>query len=242
MVKYPRYKLMQRYRKMPRAEYSRKEEVTITDDRIQLALLTDKPLGRFKIGTETIPVILIPTYWNKDTERYELGRNPVEDIREWGGMDQTPMDLLTELQNIMTKQDTGNDLLNDLHNALYSIGSDQIQVRLASSGIYLGVNQNNGYNVVYSNLVGADETIAQEVLLDTIASKLLEIYAKATASTTFHLDVSPDNSYWITDYVVWSGVTEVKETMWCGFRYVKLRSDAGGVAGDTVDLVISAKP
>jgi len=88
---------------------------------------------------------------------------------------------------------------------------------------------------------GLDETSPQSITLDSKGKRLLEIYGKATASTTFRLDCSPDNVYWITDYKVYSAIAEVKDTLWNGFRYVRLRSDAAGVAGDTVDLVLSAK-
>lgn len=86
-----------------------------------------------------------------------------------------------------------------------------------------------------------DETSSQSITLDTKGYTLLEIYAKATTATNFHLDVSPDNTTWINDYYTWEDTTEVKETMWNGFRYVRLRSDAGGSSGDTVDLFLSAK-
>mgnify|MGYP001626290506 CR=1 FL=1 len=94
---------------------------------------------------------------------------------------------------------------------------------------------------VYVQLFGADETAAQSVTLDSKGHKLLEVYGCASASTTFHLDVSNDNVNWIADYKVYSAVTSVKETLWNGFRYVRFKSDAAGVAGDTVDLVLAAK-
>jgi len=88
---------------------------------------------------------------------------------------------------------------------------------------------------------GLDETSPQSITLDSKGKRLLEIYGKATTATNFRLDTSPDNVYWISDYKVYSGVTEAKDTLWNGFRYVRLRSDAAGVSGDTVDLVLSAK-
>jgi len=88
---------------------------------------------------------------------------------------------------------------------------------------------------------GLDETSPQSITLDSKGKRLLELYGKASASTNFRLDCSPDNGYWITDYKIYSAVTEAKDTRWNGFRYVRLRSDAAGVAGDTVDLVLSAK-
>ena len=95
--------------------------------------------------------------------------------------------------------------------------------------------------VVEKHATGLDETVDQSIELDTKGHKLLEVYAKATTATDFKLDVSPDNSTWIEGYLVWSSTTEVKETLWNGFRYVRLRSAAAGSAGDTVDLFLSAK-
>ena len=95
--------------------------------------------------------------------------------------------------------------------------------------------------VVENHGTGLDETVDQEISLDTKGHKLLEVYAKASAATTFYLDVSPDNVTWIEGYLSWSSVTEVKETLWNGFRYVRLRSAAAGASGDTVDLFLSAK-
>jgi len=94
---------------------------------------------------------------------------------------------------------------------------------------------------VYTQLIEADETTAQSVVLDTKGFKILEIYAKADAATTFHLDVSNDGTNWINDYDVKSGVTEWKDTMWNGFRFVRLRSDAAGSSGNKVTLILAAK-
>jgi len=94
---------------------------------------------------------------------------------------------------------------------------------------------------VYSQSFNLDETAAQTITLDTKGHKLLEVYCRASTATTFRLDVSNDNVTWITDYTVWSTVTVVKATEWNGFRYTRLKSDAAGAAGDTVDLVLAAK-
>jgi len=93
---------------------------------------------------------------------------------------------------------------------------------------------------VYSQTIGVDETIAQSITLDTRGKILLEVYAKADALTTFHLDVSTDNTNWISDYKTYTG-TLVQDTLWNGFRYVRLRSDAAGVSGNKVTLILSAK-
>ena len=96
-------------------------------------------------------------------------------------------------------------------------------------------------SVYYAQLIGANETVAQSVTLDTKEKKLLEVYAKADASTTFHLDVSTDNTNWINDVKTYSGVTLATDTLWNGFQYVRLRSDAAGVAGNKVTLILTAK-
>ena len=93
-----------------------------------------------------------------------------------------------------------------------------------------------------AELRDADETVAQELTLDTEGNKLLEIYVKATASTNIYLDVSTDNASWVEGYDAWLSVTEVKETYWNGFRYVRLRSDPAGASGDTVTMILSSKP
>ena len=83
------------------------------------------------------------------------------------------------------------------------------------------------------------------VELDTEGLKLLEIYGLSHASgmaTQWRLDVSPDDSLWITDYATYASGTEVKDTLWCGFRYVRLRADPAGASGNTAVLVLSAKP
>jgi len=88
---------------------------------------------------------------------------------------------------------------------------------------------------------GLDETVAQTITFDSKGKRLLEVYGRASTATTFRLDVSPDNIYWVADSKVYSAVTEVKDTLWNGFQHLRFRSDAAGVAGDTVDLVMSAK-
>jgi len=94
---------------------------------------------------------------------------------------------------------------------------------------------------VYTQAFNLDETTAQAITLDTRGHGLLEVYCRASVATTFRLDVSNDNVTWITDYTVWSAVTVVRATEWNGFRYTRLKSDAAGAAGDTVDLVLAAK-
>jgi len=94
---------------------------------------------------------------------------------------------------------------------------------------------------LYNQLINADETTAQSVVLDTKGYKILEVYAKADAATTFHLDVSNDGTNWINDYYKQTNVTSWQDTMWNGFRYVRLRSDAVTTSGAKVTLVLAAK-
>ena len=98
----------------------------------------------------------------------------------------------------------------------------------------LDVQQN-----VYSQLIGADETVAQSITLDVSGRTLLDIYSKADTATTFRLDCSNDNTNWITDYLTWAAVTEVKETHTNAFRYLRLKSDAAGVAGNLISLYLT---
>ena len=92
---------------------------------------------------------------------------------------------------------------------------------------------------VYSQLIGADETVAQSITLDVAGRTLLDIYASASVAATFRLDVSNDNTNWISDYLTWAAVTEVKETHTNAFRYLRLKSDAAGAAGDLVSLYLT---
>ena len=98
---------------------------------------------------------------------------------------------------------------------------------------------------VYSQLWGADETLAQSEALDTKGhGKAVSIYAHATAATTFTVDVSMDNTNWVNFYT--SGATETDYSgaltdAYRAFRYVKISSAAAGAAGDTVTLIFGAK-
>lgn len=92
---------------------------------------------------------------------------------------------------------------------------------------------------VFAQLLGADETLSQSITLDTAGRTLLDIYTIAAAATTFRLDVSNDNTNWITDYLTWAAVASVKETHTNAFRYLRLKSDAAGVAGNLVSLYLT---
>jgi len=143
--------------------------------------------------------------------------------------------------------------LTDLYNRLIAMGIlDAADVRinpakedgnLARLDITLSTLRDAllAEEAIQSYSTGLALTVAQSINLDTKGHKILEVYAKSTVVTTFRLDCSPDNVYWIADYKVYSAVAEVKDTLWNGFRYIRLRSDAAGAAGDTVDLVLAAK-
>lgn len=104
------------------------------------------------------------------------------------------------------------------------------------------VNPETGDPVVFDAVWNADESVAQEVSIDTSAHQLLEVYAKMTTATNIYMDVSPDGQNWIQGYKTWSGLTEIAEGFMNAFRYVKLRSDAAGTSGtDTITLVLIAK-
>jgi len=96
---------------------------------------------------------------------------------------------------------------------------------------------------VYSQLINADETAAQSITLDTKGHKMLEVYASATAATTFTLEVSHDNTNWIPVYTSPSPETTYggDRTFWNGYRYARLSSATAGAAGDTVSLYLGAK-
>jgi len=155
-----------------------------------------------------------------------VGR-PATDIKSINGTALTPRDWSQDFARItdFPKTAAGNP-----------------QVAIAESTIQVPVDVQSILASKYAQLLNANETAAQSVTLDTEGCKLLEVYATAAASTTFHLDVSNDNTNWFTDYKVYSAVTKVTDTLWNGFRYVKLRSDAAGSSGNTVTLSLAAKP
>ena len=104
-------------------------------------------------------------------------------------------------------------------------------------------------DIVKSELRDADLTTAQSITLDTKGKRTLEVYAYATAATTFHLDASNDGTNWIEDVHMdtstttnpWASVTRVNEGFFNSYRYVRLRSEAAGSSGDKVTLILVAK-
>ena len=91
-----------------------------------------------------------------------------------------------------------------------------------------------------ARLYFADETAPQSITLDTEGRSTLEAFALADVATDFHLDVSVDNSIWITNFETWLDVIGVKEGYLCAYRFIRLRSKAAGAAGNKVSLVLSA--
>jgi len=110
---------------------------------------------------------------------------------------------------------------------------------LANLDVALSILEFNVKNV-YAQVWNADLTAEQSIHLDTDGRTILEIYASSSAATTFRMDVSADYIDWVTDYYVWTNVTEVNEVHQNGFRYVRLKSDPAGVTGDTVTLLLAS--
>jgi hypothetical protein len=136
--------------------------------------------------------------------------------------------------------------LSAIKNALASVGTDELLTipdNPPNLDIALSAHRDAllAEEHVYAQLIGADETVAQSVTLDTKGHKLVEVWAEATAATTFTLEFSNDNINWVTYYTSAAAETEYKNTLWNGFRYVRLSSAAAGVAGDTVTLILAAK-
>jgi len=197
------------------------EESEVIDPRMKIDLLTRELILRYRLTNRITPVLSIPLTYNKSRGVFEL----IE----------TPSLITSRLQayyypTLPSETTPGYvDLATDAQHRLYVV-DDQVLTVLTQLS-----------TPTYAQLINADETTAQSVTLDTREKMLLEVYARADAATTFHLDVSTDNSNWVTDYKTYSNVTSVSETLWNGFRYVRLRSDATGTAGSKVTLILSAK-
>jgi len=93
-----------------------------------------------------------------------------------------------------------------------------------------------------TELYGADETADQSIELDTGGYKTVEFQAKATVATTFKVEYSFDGAKWYTYYSSPSPETEYNDVVYTAARYFRLSSTAAGATGDTVDLIIGAKP
>jgi len=153
------------------------------------------------------------------------GTHP-RNITTWGGTALTGRDISSDIARL-------DIALSALRDAICAAGAEAKTLNDLYTRI-LEVQQN-----VYSQLIGADETVAQSITLDVAGRTLLDIYASASVAATFRLDVSNDNTNWISDYLTWAAVTEVKETHTNAFRYLRLKSDAAGAAGDLVSLYLT---
>ena len=117
--------------------------------------------------------------------------------------------------------------------------------------IYNGKNVDSGLPVSIkedvrpisaTQVVGADETVANTVSLDTLGLHKISAFMSATTATTFYVDISEDNSNWGNWYTSASAETKHIEDDLPGFRYVRLRHDTAGTSGtDTVTLAISGR-
>lgn len=99
-----------------------------------------------------------------------------------------------------------------------------------------------GEEQVYQQLLNADESVTQSITLDTKGHEVVSIYSSATTATTFTVELSNDNTNFVTYYTSTAVETSHSETLQTAFKYVKLSSVAGGVSGtDTVTLILGAK-
>jgi len=94
---------------------------------------------------------------------------------------------------------------------------------------------------IYNHLIQADETIAQEITLDVGNRVQAECLMIATTATIFYVDVSDDGTNWVNVYTSSVAETEKRYATPMGARFIRVRSDAAGAAGDLVSLFISAK-
>jgi len=154
------------------------------------------------------------------------GTHP-RNIINWGGIALTGRDISSDIARL-------DIALSAFRDAICAAAPNAKTLNDVYTRI-LDVQQN-----VYSQLIGADETIAQSITLDVSGRTLLDIYGKADTATPFGLDCSNDNTNWITDYLTWAAVTEVKETHTNAFRYLRLKSNAAGGAGNLISLYLTA--
>ena len=125
--------------------------------------------------------------------------------------------------------------------AKFTISTQGITIQSDNVGLAKDSTLKNALTPVSSVLINADETISQSVVLDTEFRSLVSIYAKADAATNFYIDLSVDNVVWFNDVITYSSTTLVNDVIRTAFRYVRLRSDAAGVSGNKVTLVLAAK-
>ena len=93
-----------------------------------------------------------------------------------------------------------------------------------------------------AELYDADETVEQSISLDIGGFKTVEVYCSATTATTFTVELSWDNTHWITYYSSASAETSYHDVFTTTAQYVRVKSASAGASGDTVTLIIGAKP
>ena len=93
-----------------------------------------------------------------------------------------------------------------------------------------------------AELYGADETSDQTISLNIGGFKLVEVVCEADTATTFTVEYSFDNNHWFTYYSSASDETSYNDVFWTGAQYIRVSSASAGGAGDTVSLVVGAKP
>lgn len=118
---------------------------------------------------------------------------------------------------------------------------NNLKVDIASSDIQVPVDLQS-ILPKKAELYNADLTVDQEVSLDIGGFKTVEVYAEATSATTFIVEFSFDNVHWFEYYRSPTAETKYNDVFTTCAQYIRLRSLASGVAGDTVTLVIGAKP
>jgi len=241
------------FKKIPVVSFPETTAATeITDTRIKIDVLTKEVVKKHTFDPKINAVFSLPLQWNAKRGVFEIIETPsLITSRTQGyyfgatlptetnaGYYYAALDSKHALYTHLLADDSGIVKSSDIPKS----STGNIKVSIAEAAIQTPVDVQSVLANKFQQLINADETVAQSITLDTEGCKLLEVYATAAASTTFHLDVSNDNTNWFTDYKTYSAVTSVKDTLWNGFRYVKLRSDAAGSAGNKVTLSLAAKP
>lgn len=223
----------------------------VTDDRFKIELETYEIIRKYKFKPEAIPVLSIPLVYDDLTQSFKIGRYARQEsmlMAYYYAVAPSPLTTTTvdylrmDADRFLYVNIGGNDAGIVTKSDIPYSAAGNIQVAISESQIQVPADVQSVLANKYEQLLNADITVAQSITLDTEGLKLLEVYAESSAATNFYLDVSNDNTNWFT-YYTWSAVTEVKQTMWNGFRYVRFRSDANTtVTSGTVTLVLAAKP
>ncbi len=154
---------------------------------------------------------------------------------------------LTSLRDAIVNGTTPTDLLDisnqlqKLINALVSVATDSLRIKILTSDIQVPSDLQSVLAKKVESYA-ADETVAQSVGLTIGGFKQVEVLCHATAATTFTVEYSFDNTHFYTYYSSPNTETDYSAVFWTAAQYVKVSAAAAGVAGDTVDLVIGAKP